>query len=126
MSQPKILIVDDSQSNLFSLEALITEDIEVQIIEALSGQIALDVLEKEAVDLILLDVQMPEMDGFKTAKKMRELVNSKNTPIVFITAAYNSAEFEAEGFSITKMDYFTKPFDPDKLITLIESHLNLS
>ncbi len=123
-TQPKILIVDDSQNNLFSLEALITEEIDAQMFEALSGHAALEILQKEAVDLVILDVQMPNLDGFETAIQIRALDNNKETPIIFITAAYDSAEFKAKGFSIEKMDYFTKPFDPEKLISVIQSRLS--
>ncbi len=121
---PKILIVDDSQSNLFSLESLITEDIDTEIIKAESGQMALQILQQQQVDLVILDVQMPEMDGFETAQLIRSQENTQHLPILFITAAYDTEEFQQKGFSIENMDYLTKPFNPEKLISIIQSHLS--
>jgi CheY-like chemotaxis protein len=122
----KILIVDDDQNNLFTLESLIKEDIDtqLQIFKAESGQIALQILQQEQVDLIVLDVEMPEMNGFETAQIIRAQKETKDIPIVFITAAYDVEEFQEKGFTIDKMNYLTKPFDPDKFIRIIESYLN--
>jgi CheY-like chemotaxis protein len=92
----KILIVDDDQNNLFTLESLIKEDIDtqLQIFKAESGQIALQILQQEQVDLIVLDVEMPEMNGFETAQIIRAQKETKDIPIVFITAAYDVEEFQ--------------------------------
>jgi CheY-like chemotaxis protein len=76
------------------------------------------------VDLIVLDVEMPEMNGFETAQIIRAQKETKDIPIVFITAAYDVEEFQEKGFTIDKMNYLTKPFDPDKFIRIIESYLN--
>ncbi len=120
MSKLKILIIDDSQSNLFSLEALIDEHLDdVEILQADSGKLALEILQQNTVDVIILDIQMPEMDGFQTAKLIREQENTKNVPIIFITAAYDSDEFEKKKIEIKMMDYLTKPFEPEKLINIL-------
>jgi CheY-like chemotaxis protein len=101
-------LLDDNKNNLFTLRTLINEHIEANIIEADSGQGALDVLLLKPVDLIILDVQMPEMDGFETAKLIRSFKKTRHIPIVFLTAAYKSAEFQqkTKENSGTQLAYF--------------------
>ncbi|HIE01048.1 MAG TPA: response regulator [Thiotrichaceae bacterium] len=118
-----ILIVDDNQNNLFTLHTLINEHLEAQIFEAESGVIALQILLQEKVDLIILDVQMPEMDGFETAQLIRSRKKTQHIPIVFLTAAYKSEEFKQKGFAIGAADYLTKPIDANQLINRIKSYL---
>ncbi len=119
----QILIVDDNKNNLFTLRTLINEHIEANIIEADSGQGALDILLVKPVDLIILDVQMPEMDGFETAKLIRSFKKTRHIPIVFLTAAYKSAEFQQKGFAAGAADYLTKPIDAPQLISRINTYL---
>ncbi|MCP4696326.1 MAG: response regulator [Gammaproteobacteria bacterium] len=118
-----ILIVDDNKNNLYTLRTLIGEHIDARITEADSGFAALDVLLDEDVDLIILDVQMPEMDGFETAEMIRLRKETEHVPIVFLTAAYKSEEFKQKGFSIGAADYLTKPIDPPQLINRLKSYL---
>ena len=118
-----ILIVDDNKNNLFTLRTLINEHIEANIFEADSGAAALKVLLKEKIDLILLDVQMPEMDGFETACIIRSRKKTQHIPIVFLTAAYKAEEFQQKGFAIGAADYLTKPIDAPQLISRIRSYL---
>ncbi len=118
-----ILIVDDNKNNLFTLHTLIDEHIKAHIIEAESGINALQTLLQEKVDLIILDVQMPEMDGFETAKLIRSRKRTQHIPIVFLTAAYKSEEFQQEGFAIGAADYLTKPIDRSQLIGKIRTYI---
>jgi signal transduction histidine kinase len=119
-----ILIVDDNKNNLLSLHSLIEQYIDdVRVIEADSGMAALNVIMKAPVDLIILDVQMPEMDGFETAQTIRSWKKMQHVPIVFLTAAYKSKEFEQQGFAIGAADYLTKPIDTVQLIGRINSYL---
>lgn len=120
----KILIVDDNKNNLLSLNGLIEEFIKnVQVITADSGMAALNLVMKQPVDLIIMDIQMPEMDGFETAQMMRSWKKMEQIPIVFLTAAYKSIEFEQRGFDIGAADYLTKPIDTAQLISRINSYL---
>jgi len=119
----QILIVDDNKNNLFTLRTLINEHIEANIIEADSGQGALDILLVKLVDLIILGVQMPDMDGFETAKLIRSFKKTRHIPIVFLTAAYKSAEFQQKGFAAGAADYLTKPIDAPQLISRINTYL---
>ncbi|MCK5719720.1 MAG: response regulator [Thiomargarita sp.] len=118
-----ILIVDDNKNNLFTLHTLIDEHIQANIFEADSGIIALQLLLQTKVDLIILDVQMPEMDGFETAKLIRSRKRTQHIPIVFLTAAYKSEDFQQKGFSIGAADYLTKPIDTAQLINRIKSYI---
>ncbi len=120
---PRILIVDDNKNNLFTLNNLLGEHIQAEVIQADSGITALQILLKEKVDLILLDVQMPEMDGFETAKLIRSRKKTQHIPIVFLTAAYKSDEFKQRGFDVGAADYLTKPIDATLLISRIQTYL---
>ncbi|MDM8558725.1 response regulator [Candidatus Parabeggiatoa sp. HSG14] len=121
--QLHVLIVDDNKNNLFTLQTLIKEHIDAQIFQALSGPSALQLLLQENIDLIILDVQMPEMDGFETAKLIRSRKKTKHIPIVFLTAAYKSEEFKQKGFAIGAADYLTKPIDTTQLISRLRSYI---
>ncbi len=123
MSNLTILIVDDNHNNLFTLRSLLEEHLAVDIIEASSGMEALALLLRHSADLIILDVQMPEMDGFETASLLRSRQKTEHIPIVFLTAAYKSEEFKQKGFAIGAADYLTKPIDPPQLLSRIKSYL---
>jgi len=118
-----ILIVDDNENNLFSLRTLIEEYINAQILLAQSGSAALKILVENAVDLIILDVQMPDMDGFETAQVIQSRPKLQHVPIVFLTAAYKAEEFQQKGFEVGAVDYLTKPIDAPQLINRIKSYV---
>jgi len=118
-----VLIVDDNDKNIFTLDTLIKEYLDVHILKANSGVAALRITIQEPVDLILLDVQMPEMDGFETAKIIRSRRRTQHIPIVFLTAAYKANEFQQKGFAIGAADYLTKPINTSQLISRIKSYL---
>jgi CheY-like chemotaxis protein len=120
----RILIVDDNRNNLFTLRTLLREHITgIDILEADSGERALEVLVEKPVDLIILDVQMPGMDGFETARLIRDWKKTQHIPIVFLTAAYKSEEFQQKGFDVGAADYLTKPIDAQQLISRIKTYL---
>ena len=118
-----ILIVDDNRNNLYTLRTLLEEHLEVTIVEAQSGLDALELLLEQNVDLIILDIQMPEMDGFETASLIRARRQTEHIPIVFLTAAYKSDDFKQKGFEIGAADYLTKPIDAPQLINRVKSYL---
>jgi signal transduction histidine kinase len=118
-----VLIVDDSKNNLFTLRTLIEEFINAQILSAQSGTAALRILVENTVDLIILDVQMPDMDGFETAKLIQSRPKLQHVPIVFLTAAYKAEEFQEKGFEMGAVDYLTKPIDAPLLINRIKSYV---
>lgn len=120
-----ILIVDDNPDNLFTLRSIIEAHINAQIIEATSGKAALQILMLQRVNLIILDVQMSELDGFETASLIRQRKEMQYIPIVFLTVADKTDEFRQRGFEIGTTDYLTKPIDDFQLINRIQSYLQL-
>jgi len=122
----RILIVDDNQNNLFTLRALIEKHMDVELLEADSGQSALDIaLKNPRIDLIILDVQMPDMDGFQTATMLKVRRKTRDIPIIFLTAAYKTDEFQQKGYEVGAADYLLKPIDDNQLINKISTYLRL-
>jgi PAS domain S-box-containing protein len=122
----RILIVDDNRNNLFTLRALIEKHMDVELLEADSGQSALDIALKDSrIDLIVLDVQMPDMDGFQTATMLKVRQKTRDIPIIFLTAAYKTDEFQQKGYDVGAADYLLKPIDDNQLINKISTYLRL-
>lgn len=114
MDKINILIVDDKRENIYSLkELLISEDI--RIFEALSGEACLELLLKQQVDIILMDIQMPNMDGFETATFIRANDKTKDIPILFITAANKNEKINITGYHHGAIDIIYKPINEDIL-----------
>jgi len=120
-----ILIVDDNPNNVFTLRTLLNEHLPARVLEATSGQDALRLATQHQVDLILLDIQMPDMDGFETAQYLHNWSKTAHIPIVFLTAAYKSEEFRQRGFALGAADFLTKPIDAPQLISKIRTYLRL-
>lgn len=120
-----ILLVDDQLENLAALEAIL-QGPRHSLLRASSGREALRYLLHQDVALVLLDVRMPVMDGFETARLIRERERSKATPIIFLTAANDGGEKEFEGYSAGGVDYIVKPFIPEILRAKVEVFLNLA
>ena len=122
----RVLIVDDNENNLYSLRALINRHMDVEVLQALSGQAAVDTaLNNSRIDLIILDIQMPEMDGFQTASMLKVRQKTKDIPIIFLTAAYKTDEFQKKGYAVGAADYLLKPIDDNQLINKISTYLRL-
>jgi PAS domain S-box-containing protein len=122
----KLLIVDDHAHNLFTLRTLIESEMDVSILEATSGQDAIDLTHYHPdIDLIILDVQMPEMDGFETAAMLKLRKRTRDIPIIFLTAAFKSEEFQRRGFAVGAVDYLLKPIDDNLLINKISTYFRL-
>ncbi|HET9605033.1 MAG TPA: response regulator [Gemmatimonadales bacterium] len=108
----RILLVDDQPANLVALKAIL-EGISPHIVMARSGREALKQLLLADFAVILLDVKMPEMDGFETATLIRERERSRNTPIIFLTAADRDAQMAVRGYAVGAVDYLIKPVVPE-------------
>jgi diguanylate cyclase (GGDEF)-like protein/PAS domain S-box-containing protein len=119
-----ILLVDDRPENLLALEAIIEQE-DFNLIKAYSGEEALKCLLKHEFAAILLDVQMPGIDGFGTAKIIKAREKTKNIPILFITANYMDSEHIFTGYSVGAIDYILKPFDPTILKAKVEGFVDL-
>lgn len=107
----KFLIVDDKEENLVALEALLRRD-NLEILRAKNGDQALELLLEHDVALALLDVHMPDMDGFALAELMRGAQRSRRIPIIFVTAAPQEAHREFRGYDAGAVDFLFKPVDP--------------
>ncbi len=122
----KLLIVDDNEHNLFALKTLIKKHMDVAVLEATSGQTALDIgFTQPDIDLIILDVQMPEMDGFQTASMLKIRRKTRDIPIIFLTAAFKTREFQQKGYDVGAVDYLLKPIDDNQLINKISTYFRL-
>ena len=116
-----ILIVDDNPPNILLLGSIIDQDA-YDLAFATRGADALDYLQTEIPDLILLDVMMPELDGYTVCERIKEDNRLKDIPIIFLTAK-KEAEDIVKGFKVGGVDYITKPFYPVELIARIENQL---
>ncbi len=121
--QYKILVVDDISINV----VVLTKILEIKgyiVIGANNGKTAIDIAEKEDIDLILLDVMMPEMNGFEVCRKLKEIQKTKDIPVIFLTAKIGMDDIK-EGFSSGGVDYISKPFNNQELLSRIKTHLEL-
>jgi PleD family two-component response regulator len=119
-----LLIVDDNKMNLNVLGTIFKEETDYKLAFATSGADAIDILASTKVDLVLLDVMMPEMDGFETCRRIKENKQTKDIPIIFLTAKTDTEDV-VEGFRVGGVDYVSKPFRKEELICRIGTHLEL-
>jgi CheY-like chemotaxis protein len=120
---PNILIVDDTPANLELLaEILRNKGYEPRPVP--SGSLALTATQTDPPDLILLDINMPEMNGFEVCKRLKADVALKDIPILFITAFSETAD-KMKAFSMGAVDYITKPFQNEEVCARVETHLRL-
>ena len=117
-----LLIVDDYPENLISMRALLQRQ-DWRVITAASGFEALSLLLEHEIDLVLLDVQMPGMDGFEVARLMRGSQRTRLTPIIFLTANEQSQDAVIKGYASGAVDYLFKPFDPQILKPKVQALL---
>ena len=122
LDNKKILIADDDPRNIFALAAAL-EDYGAEIIEAENGEVALEKLENEAVDLILMDIMMPVMNGYEAIKSIRNTDKIKHIPIIVTTAKSLKGDSE-KCMEAGANDYISKPIDYDVLITLVKAWIN--
>ena len=120
-NKPTILIVDDNEINIDVLLGALSD---YDLIAALSGKTALEILEEEKVDLILLDIMMPSLDGFEVCKILKNNPKFEHIPIIFLTAKNNTDDIK-KGFEYGAIDYITKPFNPVELNIRINTHIDL-
>ncbi len=125
MSPLNILIIDDNLNNLYTLQCILEQVSGLEIFQASSGKEGLTLLEEHAIDLILVDIQMPEMNGFEFANIVAESEKFKEVPLIFLTAYFKSDEFEARGYRLGAFDYLTKPIDEHRLLNKIHLYNKL-
>src|SRR5919202_2448013 len=122
----QILLVDDTLENL-KLVTTFLNQYEFEVLTAKSGTHALKILENASPDLILLDVMMPEIDGFETCRRLKDWENTKDIPVIFMTAIADFAkpESKGKGLMLGAVDYISKPIQLDEVLARIRTHLQL-
>jgi PAS domain S-box-containing protein len=114
MRKANILVVDDKRANLIALDGVLGA--EHNLVFAESGQEAIAALQRRRdIDLILMDVQMPDLDGFETAQLVKRTDGCADIPIIFVTAIFTEDPWIRKGYEVGGIDYFSKPFDPEIL-----------
>ena len=119
----EILVVDDTIANLQVIDEILSAA-QYNVSAVTSGKRALKQVQEQTPDLILLDIQMPEMDGFETCQQIKANPDTANIPVIFITAL-SDAESIVKGFSLGAVDYITKPFREAELLARVHTQLNL-
>jgi len=119
-----ILLVDDRPENLLALEAIL-EPLGERLVRAHSGDEALKCLLTEEFAVILLDVQMPGLNGFETAELIKSRERTRYVPIIFLTAISKDEAYVFRGYSVGAVDYMSKPFQPDVLRSKVSVFVDL-
>ncbi|QFG26373.1 two-component system response regulator [Actinomadura sp. WMMB 499] len=121
----KILLVDDREENLIALEAILSS-LDQDLVRARSGEEALKALLTDEYAVILLDVVMPGMDGFETARDIKRRKKTRDLPIIFLTAVNSDPDYAFRGYAAGAVDFISKPFDPwvlrAKVSVFVELH----
>ncbi|MEV5574610.1 response regulator [Spirillospora sp. NPDC052269] len=121
----KILLVDDREENLVALEAILSS-LDQDLVRARSGEEALKALLTDEYAVILLDVIMPGMDGFETARDIKRRKKTRDLPIIFLTAVDSDPDYAFRGYAAGAVDFISKPFDPwvlrAKVSVFVELH----
>ena len=123
-TKPKILLVDDKIENLVALEKILA-DLDVEFVRATSGNEALKKTLEEGFAIALVDVQMPEMDGYELAQYLRAGEKTRHLPIIFISAVYSDEYYVFKGYDAGAVDYIVKPVNPKILLSKVDVFLQL-
>ena len=120
---PTVLIVDDNSTNI-KVIAITLRSQDYKLVIATNGNNAVEMVEKTRPDLVLLDIMMPGMDGYEVCKIIKSKKENENIPVLFLTAL-DEKENLVKGFEAGGVDYITKPFNKDELISRVKTHLDL-
>lgn len=123
-TKQKILIVDDREDNLFALEKILS-DTGAQVVKAMNGNVALKAVLNHEFALTILDVQMPEMDGYELAELIRGEKKTRHLPIIFLSAVYSDDYHVFRGYKAGAVDFITKPFNANHLLSKVRIFLQL-
>ena len=121
----RILIVDDVRTNLLSMKSILNETGKFQVASANNGKSALQKAMAQKLDLILLDIVMPDISGFEVCKKLKENPRTKDIPVIFLTSK-TDPESIVEGFNVGAVDYVSKPFVREELLARVNVHIQLN
>lgn len=120
--RPKIVVIDDMPVNIRILHAVLTRDFDVRC--ATGGAEGLELVRRELPDLVVLDVMMPEIDGYEVCRRLKAEPATAQIPVIFITAL-DEAEEEARGLEVGAVDYLTKPITPAIVLARVKTHVEL-
>ena len=120
IKQPTILIVDDMTTNILILSDLLKDEYDIKV--AKNGEKAIEIVNSQNIDLILLDVEMPNLNGYEVCKILKASDKTKNIPIIFITARSSETD-EEKGLDLGAIDYVTKPFSKTIVKLRIRNHI---
>ena len=120
--KPTVLVVDDTPENLSLMSRLLRTDYVVKV--APSGERALRIVSESPPDLVLLDIMMPEMDGYEVCRRLKTDARTRDVPVIFLTAKVQE-EDEQQGFDVGAVDYITKPISPPIVMARVRTHLAL-
>ena len=123
-TKPKILLVDDKLENIIAIETVL-QDLNVEFVRALSGNEALEKTLDNDFALALIDVQMPEMDGYETVKLLRQSQKTKVLPIIYVSAVYSEHYYADDGSDTDAIDFISKPIIPILLINKVKAFLEI-
>ena len=125
MTKPTVLVVDDDDMNLKMAEFILKKETKYNVLLASSGLQCIDLLQQQPVDLILLDIKMPVMDGIKTLELIRKREDLKKIPVIFLTASSDRETVLKAGL-MRVSDYIKKPFMPKDLVERVEKVLAMA
>jgi len=123
LSKCTVLVVDDTETNIDILVAALDSEYDVSV--AMDGESALEIVNTDQPDLILLDIMMPDIDGYEVCRRLKSEPNTSDIPIIFITAM-NEIENKTRGFELGAVDYITKPFEVMEVKARVKTHLSLT
>ncbi len=124
VQRPKILIVDDRQENLYTLQKLLAV-LDVDVISASSGFSAMELAVSHDFCLAIVDVQMPEMDGYELVEFLRGNLNTRSLPVIFVSAIFSDEYHHRRGYDAGAVDFISKPFNPEILLSKVRIFLEL-
>ncbi|MDD1621857.1 MAG: response regulator, partial [Methylococcaceae bacterium] len=123
MNQPTLLVVDDTSASLKLIKDILSAA-DYKVLTANAGELALRALADHRPDLILLDVRMPDMDGFEVCRRLKDNPKTRDIPVIFLSAVTDLDE-KVEGFKLGAVDFISKPFQRDELLARVRTHLQL-
>ncbi len=124
VKRPKVLIVDDKQENLYVLQKLLA-GLDVEVLAALSGFAAMELATSHDFCVAIVDVQMPEMDGYELVEFLRANLNTQTLPVIFVSAIFSDEYHHRKGYDAGAVDFISKPFNPDILLSKVRIFLEL-
>jgi CheY-like chemotaxis protein len=120
---PDIVVIDDNPTNLQVLMQLLSQS-GYKVRPAMSGQLALTAIQAKLPNLILLDIMMPDMDGYEVCRRLKADERAQDIPVIFISAIYETID-KVTAFTVGGVDYITKPFQPEEVLARVKTHLTL-